>query len=375
MTHEEIAASVLACLGGKSNVQANALCMTRLRITIINPDIVDYSGLNDISGVLGTLKHGPYGIEVVCRPTLVQGIFDSFARLTGLKNEFEMTCTQDGAEGALPAQPDEQTLTASSKDASKVSLEHAAPLRVAEDISQTRFMQHESQTRFDPHHVHKMTSEAEELTRMLLENDKKKSLNRIHTAQERRNRLSKGIHTSHSEDMRTQKASAQASSVRVPSQTLLHKILILNGPNINMLGIREPAIYGQDSYAKLLNLCRSCAREEGFEECVCYQSNHEGDLVDAIQQAFRLYQGIVFNPGAYTHTSIALLDALEAVRIPTVEVHISKVSEREDFRQVSYVRAACVKTIIGHGIEGYAEAIRFLATYIKDQHHQSAKDA
>ena len=137
------------------------------------------------------------------------------------------------------------------------------------------------------------------------------------------------------------------------------KILVINGPNINMLGIREPGIYGKDNFNTLCENVNTYAKENGIEVKL-FHSNHEGALVDEIQAAYGTFDGIVINPGAYTHTSIALLDALKAVSIPTVEVHISDVASREDFRQVSYIRAACVKTICGHGIKGYTEAMEFL---------------
>ena len=137
------------------------------------------------------------------------------------------------------------------------------------------------------------------------------------------------------------------------------KILVINGPNLNMLGIREPAHYGRETYADLLTKIQNHCDRRGVEVTFC-QSNHEGCLVDEIQKAYGVMDGIVINPGAYTHTSIALLDAVKAVGIPTVEVHISKVEQREDFRQVSYIRLACVKTITGHGTDGYLEAIDFL---------------
>lgn len=137
------------------------------------------------------------------------------------------------------------------------------------------------------------------------------------------------------------------------------KILVINGPNINMLGIREPGIYGNDNYNTLCEAVKGYAMENGIEVKL-FQSNHEGALVDEIQAAYGVFDGIVINPGAYTHTSIALLDAVKAVSIPTVEVHISDVASREDFRQISYIRAACVKTICGHGIKGYTEAMEFL---------------
>ncbi|MBQ0028033.1 MAG: type II 3-dehydroquinate dehydratase [Lachnospiraceae bacterium] len=137
------------------------------------------------------------------------------------------------------------------------------------------------------------------------------------------------------------------------------KIRVINGPNINMLGIREPDIYGRTTYADLENMIFDHCRDIGVEVDVL-QSNHEGDLVDMIQECFQNIDAIVINPGAYTHTSIAILDAAKSVGIPVVEVHISKVEEREDFRQVSYIRAACIKTITGHGVNGYLEAIDFL---------------
>ncbi len=138
------------------------------------------------------------------------------------------------------------------------------------------------------------------------------------------------------------------------------KLLVINGPNLNMLGIREPGIYGQETYRSLLEKIEKHCNEKGIE-VECCQSNHEGDLVDAIQSAYGVMDGIVINPGAYTHTSIAILDAVKAVNLPTVEVHISDVNAREAFRQVSYIRSACVKTICGHGTNGYLEAIDFLA--------------
>ena len=139
------------------------------------------------------------------------------------------------------------------------------------------------------------------------------------------------------------------------------KILVLNGPNLNMLGIREPDIYGASTYDDLVDLITSHCESKGIE-VKCLQSNHEGDLVDYIQQAyFDKTDGIVINPGAYTHTSVALLDALKAVQIPAVEVHISKVNEREAFRQISYVSYYCSKTITGKGFDGYIEAIDFVS--------------
>ena len=138
------------------------------------------------------------------------------------------------------------------------------------------------------------------------------------------------------------------------------KILVLNGPNLNMLGIREPDLYGSSTYNDLISRITSYCDDKGIG-VKCLQSNHEGELVDYIQQAyFDKTDGIVINPGAYTHTSVALLDALKAVSIPAVEVHITKVDEREDFRRISYVSLYCSKTITGKGFDGYIEAIDYL---------------
>lgn len=137
------------------------------------------------------------------------------------------------------------------------------------------------------------------------------------------------------------------------------KILVINGPNINMLGIREPGIYGKSSFSDLLRLLEETAQAENLE-IEQFQSNHEGAIVDEIQRAYGVFDGIVINPAAYTHTSVAILDALKAVSIPAVEVHISDVDSRESFRQISYAGLACCKTIKGHGLEGYREAILYL---------------
>ena len=137
------------------------------------------------------------------------------------------------------------------------------------------------------------------------------------------------------------------------------KILVLNGPNINMLGIREPGIYGKQTFQDLLDLLKETSVSLNVE-IEQYQSNHEGDLVDKIQAAYGNVDGIVINPAAYTHTSIAILDALKSVAIPAVEVHISDVDSREDFRQISYTGLACEKTIKGQGIDGYRQAVEYL---------------
>ncbi len=140
----------------------------------------------------------------------------------------------------------------------------------------------------------------------------------------------------------------------------MKNILVINGPNINLLGLREPDIYGKQDFAALCDFIRKSADELGVSVTL-YQSNHEGDLIDTIQAAYGVYDGIVINPGGYTHTSVAILDALKGVALPTVEVHLSDISQRETFRQFSYVSLYAEKTIAGHHFEGYREALSYLA--------------
>ena len=142
------------------------------------------------------------------------------------------------------------------------------------------------------------------------------------------------------------------------------KLLVINGPNLNMLGIREPGIYGAQSFDALCEFIRNAVAEAGAE-CELYQSNHEGDIVDKIQGAYGVFDAIVINPGGYTHTSVAILDALKAVAIPTAEVHISDVDNREEFRKFSYVSLYAEKKIAGHGIKGYAEAVEYFVNKLK----------
>lgn len=150
------------------------------------------------------------------------------------------------------------------------------------------------------------------------------------------------------------------------------KLLVINGPNLNMLAIREPQHYGSRTYAQLCSMIEKHCEEKGIEVEI-YQSNHEGDLVDKIQSAYENADGIVINPAAYTHTSVALLDALKAVSLPAAEVHISDVDSREDFRKISYVRQACIKTVSGHGFEGYLEAIDTVSDYLKQRTENTNK--
>ncbi len=144
------------------------------------------------------------------------------------------------------------------------------------------------------------------------------------------------------------------------------KLLIINGPNLNLLGLREPEIYGKRDYAALLDFLQKSAEEAGAE-IECFQSNHEGAIVDAIQAAWGVFDGIVINPAAYTHTSVAILDALKAVALPAVEVHLSDISARESFRQLSYAGMACLRSFVGLGFEGYRQAILFLKGCLEER--------
>ena len=143
------------------------------------------------------------------------------------------------------------------------------------------------------------------------------------------------------------------------------KILVINGPNLNMLGIREPDIYGKQDFEALQKYIRECADALALKVTL-FQSNHEGEIVDVIQAAYGVYDGIVINPAAYTHTSVAILDALKAVGLPAVEVHLSNIYEREEFRHISYPSMACLKSVYGKGFEGYREAIEYLNDYLKE---------
>lgn len=144
------------------------------------------------------------------------------------------------------------------------------------------------------------------------------------------------------------------------------KILVINGPNLNLLGLREPDIYGKRNYAALLGFIRESAEKAGVDVDL-FQSNHEGAIVDAIQAAYGVFDGIVINPAAYTHTSVAILDALKAVALPAVEVHLSDISKRESFRQISYAGMACIRTYMGLGFEGYRRAIFHLRDYLNGE--------
>ena len=301
MDRRQIAEEVLAAVGGRENVMANDICMTRLRILTEDPALVDTDQLSAARGVLGFVKRGSNGIEVVFGPGKVEAVHEALVELTGIEG-------------------DEEAFEGTGKAVTSPIHVHISqnPLR---DAALVQRETEEESTDATPDEA-----SVEELVSLL---------DSIEPADE----------------------PAQGRETRA-------RVLVINGPNINMLGIREPDIYGHDSYQTMLSTCQTAAREAGFSECTCFQSNHEGDLIDAIQDAYGSYAGIIINPGAYTHTSIAILDAAKAVGLPMIEVHISKLDEREEFRQISYIRAACFETIAGLGVEGYRKAMFDLAEHL-----------
>lgn len=324
MTSRETASEVLDLVGGTSNVTANTLCMTRLRLVVRDPSLVDKGALCKVEGVLGIVGRDRDGIEVVFGPNSVGQVFESFAELTGLPASYE-TPFADLSHGGSPLQVSFIPSRRSPHPDVDVPAAESVPRQVEAVAGGRPSRPGFSDPAFHSHQV----VDTEEIEALL-----------------------SGMDEASQDD---------AFDLYADEDDEGPRLLVLNGPNINMLGIREPGIYGREDFAALLELCADAARKAGFAHCDCYQSNHEGDLVDAIQDAYGSVDGIVINPAAYTHTSVALLDALKAVGIPAVEVHISKVDEREDFRQRSYVRAACFKTISGLGIEGYRQAIFLLA--------------
>ena len=312
MDRKLIAEEVLAAVGGKENVAANDICMTRLRILTENPSLVDTEQLSSARGVLGFVRRGSNGFEVVFGPGKVEAVHEALVDLTGVQ-------PSEDAFDDLPA-----------TDQPRAIKVHISPNALRDAAISQR-----DDESADEEDAGSAESSVEELVSMLGD---------IEEAEEAGEPEAEGG-----------VAETDRSSARV---------LVINGPNINMLGIREPDIYGHDSYQAMLRTCHEAAKEAGFAECTCFQSNHEGDLIDAIQDAYGTYEGIIINPGAYTHTSIAILDAAKAVGLPMIEVHISKLEDREDFRQVSYIRAACFETITGLGVEGYRKAMLDMAAHL-----------
>ncbi|MGN0287520.1 MAG: type II 3-dehydroquinate dehydratase [Atopobiaceae bacterium] len=339
MGKKSIAQAVLDAVGGRENVTDSDVCMTRLRLTLADRDLASRDDLDQIPEVLGTVIRGSDGIEIVFGPRTIEGVYNALDQLVknGTDTEGspanEPSDDEDEASASQAETPNPAEATQQTSKAAAAPKDEGTPQpsrQVPEEPARTAPFSHPSQKRptvkVTPVHKPAPQPTDDDLNQLanLLDQTRTSTAMRIHGP----------------------------------------RVLVINGPNINMLGIREPDIYGHNSFSALLALCHRAADEAGFSKCTCFQSNHEGDLVDQIQDAYGMYDGIVINPGAYTHTSVAILDALKAVSIPAVEVHISQLDKREEFRQISYVRAACFETVIGMGIEGYRKAIMDLAKHL-----------
>ena len=293
MDSNAIAYEILNAIGGSKNLIHNEVCMTRLRLSISDMTLIDYEQLSTATGVLGIVRKGANGLEVVFGPNLVNQVNNS---LDQILEEPEVTSCS-------------------------LNEKHSASL---------------------PTH----NEEVADLISLLAQK------NTIDQNKEDFDSLASDLDIDDFEDN-------YEDDLEAP------RLLIINGPNINMLGIREPEIYGKADYRTLIEACKTEAQSQGFSECVCYQSNHEGDLIDAIQDALGSYDGIIINPAAYTHTSVALLDTALVVQLPMIEVHLTDISTREDFRHISYIKDACFATVAGKGIDSYREAIQLMATYLR----------
>ena len=316
MEYREVAGKILTAVGGSDNVTSVMTCLTRLRLTLNDQSAVDAEGLKAIKGVLGTVKRGASGIEVVLGPASIEGVSREFSLQSGV-----------GVSGPS-----------------------STPRSPMESLAEEKGEPEHEGTKPEP----------KKQDRIVITPGRRSSYRAQQRAAINDERLGK-------EDMDALRAflddGAKAAASAKPEKRG-KSVLVINGPNINMLGIREPSIYGKADYAALVRTCKAAAAEAGFTGIRCFQSNHEGAIVDEIQAALGTYDGIVMNPAAYTHTSVAILDALKAVSLPCVEIHISRVEDREDFRQVSYVRQACFETITGMGLEGYRKAILDLAAHL-----------
>lgn len=317
MDFQDVAAKILTFVGDADNVERVMICLTRLRITVKNTESVCFDELRNTQGVLGVVGRKQNVIEVVFGPT---------AEIESIANEFANLSHVDLDTLDIPSHTTLEPIKLESviDSDSRAALENivAANKEPGYKISAGRKQSYRAQQQAAINDGRLVPEDIDALKAFL--NDRDEKPKHMHLKQGK-------------------------------------SVLVINGPNINMLGTREPNLYGRDDYAALLRICKAAAVEAGFSDIRCFQSNHEGALVDEIQSALGVYDGIVINPAAYTHTSIAILDAVKAVALPCVEIHISKVEEREDFRQVSYVRQACFETITGLGLEGYRKAILDLA--------------
>lgn len=361
MDAQAAARAVLKNIGGKGNVVQNDLCMTRLRLRVANPTLIDRDALINTTGVLGVVTFGSNGLEVVFGPRSVQEVFNAFQAITGLEPTMELPPLGRRAASGINVHITDTKPREAGIEELAGAIDNAAPV-----ASQPRAHALLAHAPLSMHSSHEEDSHADadstlDLQRLM---DLDSAIDPDDDADELYETFEDDpVDADLAEDGPAGEKDADVA-VAGASPADGPRLLVINGPNINLLGVREPDLYGHEDYASLLALCNEVAEDAGFASCECYQSNHEGAIVDRIQEAMGTIDGIVINPAAYTHTSVAIMDALKAVQIPAVEVHISKVSEREDFRQVSYVRKACFETVMGMGIQGYAKAIRDLADHL-----------
>lgn len=325
MDYGNVVSEIITALGGAHNIARVSICLTRLRITLHDITAANIDTLRKIHGILGVVPHGKQGLEIVCGPSAIEGTAREFSAQSGL------------------------------------SLEDTVGPSVNPLIQMAQHEEHESTASFSESHAHGSDSHTP------IPAGRIKSYRAQQQAALESERLSRDDVDALKDFLAADATKSGRTTIHVggASASLGKSVLIINGPNINMLGTREPGIYGKQDYSTLLRICKDAARKAGFVDVRCFQSNHEGALVDEIQGALGTFDGIVINPAAYTHTSVALLDAVKAVGLPCVEVHISDVAKREDFRQVSYVRAACFETITGLGLDGYRKAIFDLAKHLR----------
>ena len=336
------AEKILYYAGGKSNIESSTVCMTRLRLYVSNPQLVDRDSLNAIPYVLGVNIQSQDIIDVVFGPGVIDDLYRDFVK----------ACQSDGPAHSFD--PVDRKDTARHNTLMQIS-----PSRLRSYKAQAEARRISSQSQAARERILQPQDDIQDLCDLLEAmdgNGDKASLQHFIHPQPQE-----------SEPAEDQLAEMEDSHEERPAPAG-PRLLVINGPNINMLGLREPSIYGEYSYAQLVKLCLDTAEESGFVDCRCFQSNHEGDLVDEIQAAWKAYDAIVINPAAYTHTSIAILDALKAVRIPTIEVHLSDIDAREDFRRRSYITECALETIKGLSIQGYALAIEHIAFYLKNGH-------
>ena len=308
---DDIAEAVLVALGGRDNVSANTVCMTRLRVTLRDPHQVDFQALNAITGVLGTATRGYNGLEVVFGPRVIDGVYHAFLRLTGLEAGMDALFPMSRQETNFKVQIN----VASRRDA-KAPVAAKKPAQSKADKPKTSPVP---------------SSPPRNATR--LDDD---DLNAL-----------KELFAELDEDEGTRAVPAKKGETR---------LLVLNGPNVNMIGVSNGHVSAGDEYSKILELCQRTAREVGFSTCVCLQSNHEGDLVDWVQDAWESFDAIVINATSYGATSLALPEAIRSVGIPTAQVSINDASAKD-----TPLGLVCATNVAGEGIVGYARAIRELA--------------